>query len=229
MVVVIGDIHGCFFTLKNLYSKIREKYSAIPVFSTGDLIDRGKYSLESVEFVFENKIQSILGNHELMFYSFFYEPESLAARSWMFNGSESTLKSYEQNMDIMRRHMKRLYEMPLFFYLEDCFISHAGISQKYKAKKIVNMDGNSEEFESFFKSDMLNDFGLLWNRDKLIDIQRLQIVGHTKQQEVRYDKKANTYYIDTGAYAGNKLSAVVVHNNQLVEILECQTDQRDIT
>ena len=51
MVAVIGDIHGCFHTLKKLYALILKKYPDIPVCAVGDLVDRGKYSYEVVEFI----------------------------------------------------------------------------------------------------------------------------------------------------------------------------------
>jgi serine/threonine protein phosphatase 1 len=182
---------------------------------------------EVVDFVIKNNIRSILGNHEMMFYSFFYDPDNMAARSWIFNGSESTIKSYDQKMELMRNHLLFLIDRPLFFCLEDCLISHAGISLKYKTK-IDGIPCDSGEFEEFIREESANDYGVLWNRDKLLNIGRLQIIGHTRQKEVRYDKKSDTYYIDTGAYSGNKLSAVIIHNNQLVEIIEKDTDERDI-
>ncbi|MCZ7612088.1 MAG: metallophosphoesterase [Ignavibacteriaceae bacterium] len=51
MVAVIGDIHGCFHTLRKLYDLILTKYPDIPVCAVGDLVDRGKFSYEVVEFI----------------------------------------------------------------------------------------------------------------------------------------------------------------------------------
>ena len=41
MVAVIGDIHGCFKTLKKLVEEVRKKYPEIPLYCVGDLVDRG--------------------------------------------------------------------------------------------------------------------------------------------------------------------------------------------
>jgi len=40
MIAVIGDIHGCFYTLSELVLRIKAKYPDIPLYCVGDLIDR---------------------------------------------------------------------------------------------------------------------------------------------------------------------------------------------
>ncbi len=42
--VVIGDVHGCFFTLKRLLKKIPQEAEII---LAGDLCDRGNYTKEA--------------------------------------------------------------------------------------------------------------------------------------------------------------------------------------
>jgi serine/threonine protein phosphatase 1 len=71
MVAVIGDVHGCFYTLVELFNTIREKYQNIPVYCVGDLVDRGNHSFETMEFVINEKIKFTPGNHDYMFYHFF--------------------------------------------------------------------------------------------------------------------------------------------------------------
>ncbi len=51
MIAVIGDVHGCYYTLKQLVDKIRKKYPAISIYCVGDLVDRGNYSFEVIDFV----------------------------------------------------------------------------------------------------------------------------------------------------------------------------------
>ena len=54
MIAVIGDIHGCYLTLVELYEQILKKYPDIKVYSVGDLVDRGNKSFEVMEFIIEN-------------------------------------------------------------------------------------------------------------------------------------------------------------------------------
>jgi hypothetical protein len=71
MVAVIGDIHGCFHTLRELYHKIMDLYPEVEVYSVGDLVDRGKFSLECIEYIKRKKVKFTPGNHDLMFSHFF--------------------------------------------------------------------------------------------------------------------------------------------------------------
>ncbi len=51
MIAVIGDIHGCFNTLKELVGKVKGKYPGIKIYSVGDLVDRGNFSYEVLDFI----------------------------------------------------------------------------------------------------------------------------------------------------------------------------------
>lgn len=228
MVAVIGDIHGCFFTLVELYNKIRNKYKNIPIYSVGDLIDRGNYSYEVLKFFIEEKINFTPGNHDYMFYHFFKEPSSVFAKSWVFNGNESTLVSYEDHDDEIFDHIDYIKKAPLFFNIDDCFITHAGISSSYLYELPDNFRNNLSILEQYIRRDFKNESGVLWTRDDLLNLGKLQIVGHSKHQEVTLDEDANALYIDTGACVGNKLSAVIIHESKILETIDQPTKLEDI-
>ncbi|SEU02765.1 protein phosphatase [Salinibacillus kushneri] len=81
---VIGDIHGCYEELIELFSKLEYQwnngipvhpYNRIPVF-LGDLMDRGPNSLGVIELVYQlvivnHKGKYIPGNHCNKLYRFF--------------------------------------------------------------------------------------------------------------------------------------------------------------
>ncbi len=228
MVAVIGDIHGCFYTLQELVDKIKEKYPTVQIFSVGDLVDRGNFSYEVIEFFRKEKIKFTPGNHDFMFYYFVKEPMSSMGSSWLFNGYETTLTSYDKHFDIVSEHFKFIKEAPLFFNLEDCFISHAGVSKYYKSKLPKGYEEDLNLIQDLVGREIANEHGILWTRDELIDIGKLQVVGHTRKSEVTFDHKNNAVYIDTSAYAGNKLSAVIVENNRVIDIISTPTFEEDI-
>jgi len=64
---VIGDIQGCLSELKQLLKKIKFSADKDLVWFTGDLVNRGPKSLETLRYVksMGNNAVSVLGNHDL--------------------------------------------------------------------------------------------------------------------------------------------------------------------
>ncbi len=227
MVAVIGDVHGCYYTLKELVDKIKKKYPNIKIYCVGDLVDRGNNSFEVIEYIKSQEILFTLGNHDYMFYTHFKDPHSSMAKTWVYNGSESTLKSYINKSDELEKHLFAIKNAPLFIDTEDCFISHAGISQKLKTKLPEDILSNLTEVKNILSSDLSDRNSILWCRDELLNIGKLQVVGHTHRKEVFYDGNSNTVYIDTTAFGLNKLSAAIVNKSKLVEVIDQKTFRDD--
>ena len=63
----IGDVHGCYRTLRKLLKKIDFARSADRLWFAGDLVNRGPRSLEVLEWAADHdwRIESVLGNHDL--------------------------------------------------------------------------------------------------------------------------------------------------------------------
>lgn len=228
MIAVIGDIHGCFFTLEEIYKRIRSKYKDISIYCVGDLIDRGNFSYDVVEFVKKEKINFTSGNHDLMFYYFVKKPHSEMASSWLYNGYEKTMASYEEHFEEIKKHIDFICQAPLFINLPDCFISHAGISTHYKKQLGSNPLNNLEKLEEIVTPDVASTHSIVWTRDELMNIGKLQVIGHSRQSDIKYIENNNVIYIDTSVYTGNKLSAVIVENNKVVDKIGVPTYKRDI-
>lgn len=227
MLAVIGDVHGCFFTLKKLYETLRQKYPGVPIYSVGDLIDRGNYSFEVMDFILSNDITFTPGNHEYMFYYFFHNPESAFAKAWIYNGSVKTLESYKDKMPILLEHLDKIIESPLYFDTSDCFLSHAGIAEIFKNELPLPPLKFPTLFREFVNKTVESEDGILWNRKKLLDLGKLQVVGHTRKQEIEQIKQNNSVYIDTAAIANNKLTAVLVSDNKIEDIISVSTFAED--
>ena len=228
MIAVIGDIHGCYNTLVKTYDKIRTKYPEIEIYSVGDLVDRGKFSFEVVDFIKTNKIKFTAGNHDLMFYFFISQPNHPIGKSWIYNGSETTMESYSNRMGKMREHLALIKKAPLFFNLEDCFISHAGISSFLKRSVKKNILESPEELDQLLHEDLNSMHSVIWSRDVLMNIGKLQLVGHTRFNDIYHDTKANALYIDTSACGGNKLTAAIIEDNKLIDTISVKTEVIDI-
>ncbi|PID59519.1 MAG: diadenosine tetraphosphatase [Ignavibacteriae bacterium] len=228
MVAVIGDIHGCFHTLKELHQKIKRNYPEIEIYSVGDLVDRGKYSLESIEFIKRMGIKFTPGNHDLMFTHFFESPGSIFARTWIRNDHTPTLAAYEFEPDKVWEHIELINNQPLCYNLFDCFISHAGVSRFYKKDLPKNVKDDINLLEHIIDNEHYNEHGVMWNRDKLLDLGKLQVVGHTHSKEPYLDESANALYIDTGACRGNKLTAAIIEMSDVKDILFVETIEKDL-
>lgn len=219
MVAVIGDVHGCYNTLKAIFEKIRKKYPDIIIYCVGDLVDRGNFSAQVIDFIIAENIFCTLGNHDYMFFCNMRVPFSLMARSWNYNGAETTLISYRDKNELMDDHLDFINSLPLFYNLDDCFISHAGLSAKYKSFIPDGVKDDKALTELLIK-DLDDQESILWTRGNLLNIEKLQIVGHTHKKEIYHDLTSNTMYIDTTAYGNNKLTAVIIQDNKCLEIIE---------
>jgi len=131
-----------------------------------------------------------------MFYDFFKNPVSIFASAWTYNGNEVHFVIRNQSRN--DKSSFKLYPLRTFvFRLPDCFISHAGISERFKTKlpKILKITYYQLILgeETYEEED-----GILWTRERLLNLGKLQLVGHTKQVDVKIDNKSNAAYIDTG-------------------------------
>ncbi len=228
MIGVIGDVHGCYHTLKALVDQVREKYGAIDLYCVGDLVDRGMHSSLVIEYCMASNIRVTLGNHDCMFlYSFKY-PNHPYRASWILNGNTETLTSYASFQEDFKNHFSYLEQLPLFYNLADCFISHAGVSVLYEMQLRDSHGWNERQWSKFLTNEMEKDIGILWNRSLLYNMGKLQIVGHTRQVEVTKNERTNSLYIDTAASAGNRLSCVIIEEGNWVDTFSLKTDQQDL-
>ena len=228
MVAVIGDIHGCFNTLKKLVEDIKNKYPDTSIYCVGDLVDRGNFSYEVIEYIKAEEIKFTPGNHDYMFYYFVHEPFSGMGTAWLYNGYESTMQSYNDRYEKINEHLELIKTAPLYYNLDDCFICHAGISVFLKRKLSKNILDDMEKFDKVILEELETDEGILWTRNELLDLGKLQIIGHTRKNEVEYNKENNTAYIDTSVYTHNKLTAIIVEKSQILDTISVPTISEDL-
>lgn len=228
MIAVIGDVHGCFYTLKELVSRIKRFYHGIQIYCVGDLVDRGNFSFETVDFIMKEGIFTTSGNHDFMFYYFITDPSNDIGKNWIFNGYESTLASYSNKQDKLVEHLTYIINVPLYVNLDDCFISHAGVSSYFQKQLNSNPFNEDGILDRIIKENIHNEHGIIWNREQLMDLGKLQVVGHTRQENINHLDFNNTAYIDTSVYTGNKLSAIIVDDGKIIDTLSVNTYPKDI-
>ena len=213
---VIGDVHGCMFTLENLFKRLPN--GTTPIF-IGDLVDRGNYSKEVMEFVIENNFIAIFGNHEYLMFN--YARDAIIRNKhamWSLNsayGGAKTIKSYKNHIDTLLRHIDYIPAMPKYLEIGGYFLTHGFGLPYYRRKDDPNyymklytnrLENNPHNWESE------------WHAYEVTNI-----FGHTPYEEVFFG--SNFIGIDTGCAMGNQLSAVRLGSHEVVSVA---TDRRDL-
>lgn len=131
----IGDIHGCFNSLKELMEEKIQITKTDKVILLGDYIDRGSQSKEVIDYIIELKekgfdIITIKGNHEAMLLDAFSDEELIS--SCILNGGVETLKSFgiDTFKKLETKYLDFFKNLQLFFEFENYIFVHAGFNDE---------------------------------------------------------------------------------------------------
>ncbi|WP_413171646.1 metallophosphoesterase family protein [Anabaena azotica] len=164
--IIIGDVHGYYQGLMNLFDKIAPS-SADEVYFLGDLIDRGPQSAQVVDFVKQNNYSCLLGNHEQMLLNVLSNKSrsNQALQAWLYSGGQATIASY-QAAQIPQEHIDWFSALPVFIDLGDYWLTHAGVNPRKSVSEQTaeELCWIREEFHSMEEPYFAN---------------KLIIVGHT--------------------------------------------------
>jgi len=211
--LIIGDLHGCFFTWKELLKHWNPAEQFL--IGVGDLIDRGNYGPQLVQSCMDlqqenEQVIFLKGNHEAELVDHYTRGVN---DNWLQQCGKQTLVDFskkDMNMDVVVSWFQKL---PLKFETSGFLVTHAGVCD--------TPDPWDEEGED----------SVLWTRKPLTAIGKLQIHGHTplKQRSAVYTKASNSWNIDTGAYYGYGLCALLIDaNGKVLDEIVQPTDPRDI-
>lgn len=190
-VLVVGDVHGCYFTFKHLVTNYWHPEDEFLV-QVGDLINKGPHSAQTVKFVRKLKKQYpyrvfvLKGNHEDRYLKYHNIPRA--------NKSiDLTKADFVRHEMSLKKLNEWLADLPYKWENPNILITHAGISKSVK---------NPYNYT--------NMRGVLHNRSALRNVGKLQVYGHMIQTDGRmvYSTKANAWCIDTGCWIGQNLSAL---------------------
>lgn len=218
-IYAVGDVHGRLDLLEHLYQLIGSDLSQSParepvLVHLGDYIDRGPASagvLERLAAGPPHGMQRVLlkGNHEEMLERFLAQPE--VGPSWRQLGGMETILSYRVPVTkalqqgghaelgrmlleaLPPQHVELIAGMGLSWSIGDYYFCHAGVRPGVPLDRQVAAD-------------------LLWIREDFLDHQgdfgKVVVHGHTPVEKP--ERLANRINIDTGAYATNRLTCLVL-------------------
>lgn len=211
---IIGDIHGCYYTLRSLlehWNRQDEKLICV-----GDYVDRGSHGPQVINLCMElersypERTVFLKGNHDLLLVQHFTEGHN---EVWLTHGGQQTLEQYAQSTGSVQTALDWINTLPIVFEEEHIFVSHAGLSDVEDP-----MDEDNPE-------------GVLWNRDDLTLLNKLQVHGHRALRATNplYTAESNSWNIDTGACYGFGLTGIRVSDTgEMLEWQKMPSDPRDL-
>lgn len=203
--LIIGDVHGCFYTFRSLV-KMYWQPETMRLIQLGDLTDRGNYIPETIEFARQleekhpERVTFLKGNHEDMVLGLWgmmqIAPPEVAR---LYSHESSTLNQYFKHSEALERlaeDMAWLEKRPLYWENDHVFVSHAGISHVWNSVGEALASDHNEN--------------ILWTRSHLKNIGKVQVIGHTPREtgEPEFREAENCWNIDTAAVFGLNLTAL---------------------
>ena len=222
-IYAVGDIHGRVDLLERLHQSIREhavkdsaKFTQTIVY-LGDYVDRGFNSKEVIDFLLDARLEDfspvyLKGNHEDVLLRFLEDPS--LGPAWFAIGGNATALSYgvriprelsgAEKFQYVRQELRRLIppdhlaffkRLDLSYEAGDYFFVHAGI-------------------RCGVPLELQDPQDLLWIRDEFLkrDQNCGKVIVHGHSITHRPEVKSNRIGIDTGAYATNTLTCLVLES-----------------
>lgn len=193
--IIIGDIHGCYYTMLSLLNKINFNKNNDKIIFLGDYIDRGYYSYEVLKYLqnLERKMGKencvvLMGNHE---YMMLYDNNL-----WNLNGGAKTQESFNNNFVSIDCFNDWIMNLKFKYEDDEILCSHAG----FKKEKIEDC----------------NEYDLIWSRDylfgKKMKREKQVFFGHTPMDDI-YKTISGDICLDTGCVFDGKLSAAIIEED----------------
>ncbi|MBN2596191.1 MAG: serine/threonine protein phosphatase [Marinifilaceae bacterium] len=213
----IGDIHGCFDSLKELVENKIQLDKNDKLILLGDYIDRGNKSKEVVDYIIDLQekdynITPLIGNHELLLLETLEDEKNKP--KWIQNGGDETLKSFGiiSIKDISPKYLNFFTNLMSYLSIGDFLFVHAGFNDK-----ILNpfQDTYSMVWES--QVEYLNP---LLTCKTIIHGHRLITIEHCEKQ---INENKQVINIDTGCVykekvGYGKLTAIELYSKKLFSV-----------
>lgn len=147
-VYAVGDVQGCYKSLKKLLNLIDFRSGKDTLWLVGDLVNRGPQSLEVLQAIMElgDSAVTVLGNHDLHFLAVASGAEPLRQKDTFKQVLESA-----QLDDIISWYRHR----PLLHVENGYALTHAGIWPGWKTKKALR---RANEVESVLRGGQYQEF-----------------------------------------------------------------------
>lgn len=175
-VYAIGDIQGCFDPFMRLLEKIQFDEKKDTLWLTGDLVNRGPKSLETLRFIknLKSKAITVLGNHDLTLLAVAYQAIPYNSKQYTF--SDILAAPDRETLIDWLRHQPLIHQDADLGYT----LVHAGIPPEWdlalaqslakEVERVLQSDNPTSFFKNFFGNEPK-----AWN-PALSGIERLRFI-----------------------------------------------------
>ncbi|MCO4844946.1 MAG: symmetrical bis(5'-nucleosyl)-tetraphosphatase [Sulfurovum sp.] len=184
----IGDIQGCYQSLRALLEKIEFDVTEDKLWIAGDLVNRGEGSLETLEYLYSIKenVEIVLGNHDI----------SLIAAYYGIKKSNPTIDPILESAEAKKLidWLRGQQFLHVDFELGFC-MAHAGVSPEFDLGMAMMYAKSVEEklqsdHADVWLEQMFTQGQKRFNRDaSLIDIDRYIVGTFTRMRYCYADQK----------------------------------------
>lgn len=211
-ILVIGDVHGCYYSLKALVNRCWNAENTHLV-QLGDLINKGPHSGWCVRYWQEleqqnpGRITLLRGNHEQMYLDAAREPKK--------EGFVKKLSKDFKTADLKPKEVRNwMRTKPLYWKNDHLLITHAGVAKN--ADDDVWSDQNKN--------------GVLYYKGDLCFLPQKQVIGHTIVEGGKplFSPKENVWRIDTGLWQNGVLTGILLSPQaEKLAVYSQALDERD--
>jgi serine/threonine protein phosphatase 1 len=203
---VVGDIHGCYRTLDALLKHVNFNPTKDRLFGCGDYADRGANSRECLAYLQRPWFFGVAGNHDIMP---FYQIPAWHIKhggQWFYDSTDSDKHTFYEIMD----------KLPWAIEVETDHgmvgIIHAEVPDD-DWTTLPRLLGLPSDSNNLTGPDEVEEV-VMWKREIIRNNRSFEgvrnidyvCVGHTTHQT--YERRANMYFLDTGAYKGWSLTCL---------------------
>jgi bis(5'-nucleosyl)-tetraphosphatase (symmetrical) len=211
--IIYGDIHGCYDEFISLRNQIPAPKKDDIEICVGDIITKGKNSIKTLNFIIENNIKSVLGNHEDKLLRYLEHQKANPINPIELDNNEQNIIN-----NLSSEHIEFLQNLPLFLRFGSITVVHAGLQNhmylnnlsKQDRQRILRLRYLDENYE-YLTYGKENEQSIFW-ADIYDGKQGFIVYGHQYFDKPKINEHA--IGIDTGCVYGNRLSAVVFHNTE---------------
>lgn len=214
--IIVGDVHGCYEELRDLLVKCSYSKQNCTLIFVGDLVNKGPYSLETVQFAREEGAHCVRGNHD----------DSMLAHTLKFKNDPSyeLPKWYQYVKDLTDEDVEWVKELPYTLSIPslNSVIVHAGLVPGIQLEEqkpsdmcyMRNLLPSDNGLVASAKGGEGNSWASMWSTHDKSNVK--VFFGHDAKRELQQFDRA--IGLDTGCCYGKKLTAYIYPDDQLVSV-----------